>query len=34
MIHVLRQFESLQRAMAMAGEMNQKVLDEVVKSHG
>ncbi len=34
MIHVLRQFESLQRAMAMAGEMNQKVVDEVVKSHG
>lgn len=34
MIHVLRQFESLQRAMAMTSEMNQKVLDEVVKSHG
>ena len=34
MIHVLRQFESLQRAMTMTSEMNQKVLDEVVKSHG
>jgi flagellar basal-body rod protein FlgF len=34
MIHVLRQFESLQRAMTMTAEMNQKVLDEVVKSHG
>jgi hypothetical protein len=31
---VLRQFESLQRAMAMTSEMNQKVLDEVVRSHG
>lgn len=34
MIQVLRQFESLQRAMAMTSEMNQKVLDEVVRSHG
>jgi flagellar basal-body rod protein FlgF len=34
MIHVLRQFESLQRAMTMTSEMNQKILDEVVKSHG
>lgn len=34
MIHVLRQFESLQRALTMTSEMNQKVLDEVVKSHG
>jgi flagellar basal-body rod protein FlgF len=34
MIHVLRQFESLQRAMTMTSEMNQKVLDEVVRSHG
>jgi flagellar basal-body rod protein FlgF len=34
MIHVLRQFESLQRAMTMTSEMSQKVLDEVARSHG
>lgn len=34
MMHVLRQFEWLQKAMTMDGEMNRRVLDEVAKVHG
>jgi len=34
LVHVMRQFEMLQRALALAGEMNRKAVDEVARVQG